>query len=108
LIQSNFVPSGYVPVIASAGPNSDFDPVAVREGGTGTGTAGGGTNRSPTSPKSLNRPNYAVYARPSGVPSTIAASSPSCAEICTRPTDSSTVPENAPRLTPTIPGRPHG
>ncbi|UJL28874.1 hypothetical protein HZU38_29505 [Mycolicibacterium vanbaalenii] len=31
LIQSNFVPLGYVAVVASGGPNSDMNPVAFRE-----------------------------------------------------------------------------
>ena len=31
LIQSNFVPKGYVAVIATSGPNSDLNPVAMRE-----------------------------------------------------------------------------
>jgi hypothetical protein len=31
LIQSNFVPVGYVAVVASGGPNPDLKPVAVRE-----------------------------------------------------------------------------
>ena len=31
LIQSNFVPKGYVAVVATSGPNADLNPVAVRE-----------------------------------------------------------------------------
>ena len=31
LIQSNFVPKGYVAVVASGGPNDDLNPVAMRE-----------------------------------------------------------------------------
>ena len=31
LIQSNFVPKGYVAVVATNGPNSDLNPVAMRE-----------------------------------------------------------------------------